>query len=140
MTGKGSKDKGARGEREFWHFLEGLGYEGIRRGNVFAGEPDVMGLHPFHLEVKRVEDLDLKKALRQSIAEMERKKDGTLPVVVHRKNRQRWQLTVPAEYVPEVLQALAEYGDAPAPITFTDEWIDTVIKAIRKGNKWNETT
>lgn len=133
MTGKGSKEKGARGEREFWHFLEGLGYQGIRRGNVFAGEPDVMGLPPFHFEVKRVEDLDLNKALRQSIAEMERKKDGTLPVVVHRKNRQKWQLTVPAEYALQVLQALVENGEAPGSITFNQEWIETVIKAVRKG-------
>ncbi len=139
MNGKGSKDKGARGERELWHFLEGLGYKGIRRGNVFAGEPDVMGLWPFHIEVKRVEDLDLNKALRQSIAEMKRKKDGVLPVVFHRKNRQKWKLTVPAEWVLPVLQALAENGEAPGAITFTEEWIETVIKAVRKDSKWSGT-
>lgn len=109
MTGKGSRDKGKRGELELVHLLTGLGFQGIRRGNVFAGEPDVMGLWPFHIECKRVEQLNLWKAMEQSREEMTRKKDGEIPVVFHRKNNQKWLLTIPEEHFGTVISAVVWY-------------------------------
>ena len=109
MTGKGSRDKGKRGELELMHLLTDLGFQGIRRGNVFAGEPDVMGLWPFHIECKRVEQLNLWKAVEQSREEMIRKKDGEIPVVFHRKNNQKWLMTIPEEWFGTVISAVVWY-------------------------------
>ena len=130
MTGKGSRDKGAGGERELVKLLTDLGFQGLRRGNVFAGEPDVMGLWPFHIEVKRVEKLNLKKAVEQSISEMRRKKDGIIPVVFHRKNREKWKMTIPEDYVEIVLRALVKYMDHAKELTFPEEWFELVITSV----------
>ena len=109
MTGKGSRDKGARGELELVHLLTDLGFKGLRRGNVFAGDADVVGLFPFHIEVKRVEKLNLWNAVQQSIAEMHKKKDGVIPVVFHRKNKQKWLMTIPEEWFEVVIKAVIWY-------------------------------
>ena len=133
MTGKGSRDKGAEGERELMHLLEGLGFEGLRRGRIFAGEPDIMGLWPFHIEVKRVEKLNLWNAIQQSIEEMHRKKDGVIPVVFHRKNREKWKMTIPDEHIDTVLLALVCcMKEHPKTLTFPVEWFETVITAVRQ--------
>lgn len=109
MTGKGSRRKGADGERELVHLLTDMGFHGLRRGNVFAGDADVVGLWPFHIEVKRVEKLNLWEAVQQSIREMIKKKDGEIPVVFHRKNNQKWLMTIPEEYFPIVIAAVVWY-------------------------------
>ena len=109
MTGKGSRRKGADGERELVHLLTDLGFQGIRRGNVFAGEPDLLGLWPFHIECKRVEQLNLWKAMEQAREEMIRKKDGQIPVVFHRKNNQKWLMTIPEEWFGTVISAVVWY-------------------------------
>ena len=109
MTGKGSRDKGARGELELVHLLTDLGFQGLRRGNVFAGDADVVGLFPFHIEVKRVEKLNLWNAVQQAIAEMHKKKDGEIPVVFHRKNNQKWLMTIPEEWFGVVISAVVWY-------------------------------
>lgn len=52
---KFSRDKGARGEREFRDLLREHGFE-ARRGQQFAGgndSPDVVTDLPCHVEVKR---------------------------------------------------------------------------------------
>lgn len=84
-----SRQKGARGEREFAEYLRAHGHD-ARRGQQFAGgpeSPDVVSNLPFHWEVKRVEALQLYPALAQAIRDA---KDGTVPVVAHRKNGQEW--------------------------------------------------
>lgn len=55
----------------------------------FGSEPDVSGLEGVHLEIKRVERLNLMNAMRQAINDSARFQDG-VPVVVHRANRQPW--------------------------------------------------
>jgi len=109
MTGKGSRDKGKRGELELVHLLKDLGFQGIRRGNVFANEPDVMGLWPFHIECKRVEKLNIYSAVEQAIREMHKKKDGEIPVVFHRKNNQKWLMTIPEDYFNTIISAVVWY-------------------------------
>ena len=55
--GKSSREKGARSERELVHILrDQYGYD-VRRGYVFHGEPDVVGLDGIHVEVKAVEQI-----------------------------------------------------------------------------------
>ena len=60
---------------------------------TFGEVPDLTGLPGIHIEVKRVERLNLEEAMRQSIRDAERFKDGW-PCVVHRKNRFPWLVTM----------------------------------------------
>ena len=88
-----SRDKGKRGELEAAHLLKEYGYD-ARRGQQFAGingDADVVGLPGIHLEVKRVEKLNIDEALEQSIRDA---RDEEVPVVMHRKNRTKWKVTM----------------------------------------------
>ena len=84
--------KGRRGEREIAKYLREHGYAG-KRGQQFKGgadSPDVEGLPGFHIEVKRVERLDLQAAMEQSI----RDAGNDTPIVVHRRNNDYWKVTM----------------------------------------------
>ena len=94
--GKASREKGKRGEREASNFFKYYGYE-TRRGVQYHGgpdSPDVVGLPDMHIEVKRVESLQLYKALAQSKDDSDA---AELPIVMHRKNNQDWVIIQPAE-------------------------------------------
>lgn len=91
-----SKSKGKRGELEIAHIMQGYGYD-ARRGQQFAGingDADVVGVPHLHLEIKRVKALNLDKAMEQSIRDA---RDGEIPVVMHRKDRQPWRVTLSLE-------------------------------------------
>jgi len=85
-----SRNKGKRGELEFAHWLTDRGYKS-RRGQQHKGTPDspdvITDLEGVHFEVKRVERLELHKALQQAIDE---KGEGEMPVVAYRRNRSEW--------------------------------------------------
>lgn len=88
-----SKKKGSAGELEIVHILKDFGFESARRGQQFSGlngDEDVVcdELKELHLEIKRVEKLQLEKAMEQSIKDSEIK--GKIPTVFHRKNRSFW--------------------------------------------------
>ena len=88
-----SRDKGKRGELEAAHLLQKYGYE-TRRGQQFSGangDADVVGLPDIHLEIKRVEKLNIDEALAQSIRDA---REAEIPVVMHRKNRTEWKITM----------------------------------------------
>lgn len=88
-----SRSKGKRGELEAAHLLQKYGYD-ARRGQQFSGangDADVVGLPHIHLEVKRVEKLNIDEALDQSVSDA---RDGETPVVLHRKNRKEWKVTM----------------------------------------------
>lgn len=88
-----SRQKGARGEREIASYLREHGYE-ARRGQQFSGangDADVVGLPGIHIEVKRVERLNLYDAMEQSVRDA---RDGEIPVVMHRKDRKEWLVTM----------------------------------------------
>lgn len=90
-----SRRKGKAGELELAHFLTEHGWES-RRGVQFKGgpeSPDVIGLPGIHIECKRVERLDLDEAMEQSI----RDSGEDIPVVMHRKNRKEWKVTMRLE-------------------------------------------
>lgn len=89
-----SKQKGNRGERELAEILRGYGYD-ARRGLQFQGgqiEADVVGIPGVHIEVKRVERLNIYAAYEQSAHDA---KQGEIPAVIHRRNRQPWLVTLP---------------------------------------------
>jgi Holliday junction resolvase len=89
-----SKQKGARGEREFAAVCREHGYE-ARRGQQYNGieGEDVIGLPGIHIEVKRVERLNIEEAMSQSIGDAQ----GNIPIVAHRKNNCEWLITMRAE-------------------------------------------
>jgi Holliday junction resolvase len=95
--GKTSRDKGKRGERELAGILKSYGYD-CHRGVQYHGgpeSPDVVGLPGIHIEVKRVERLNIENAVDQAVSDS----DGTdnLAAVFHRKNKRGWNVTMPLE-------------------------------------------
>ena len=88
-----SRAKGAAGERELAKILREQGYD-TRRGQQYSGangDADVVGLPGIHIECKRVQALNLSKAMEQ--AERDAKEDEA-PAVFHRKNREPWRVTM----------------------------------------------
>lgn len=98
-----SKQKGARGEREFAQFLRDHGYTDARRGQQYNGldGEDVVGLPGYHCEVKRVERLNIYDAMDQSINDA---KDKQVPIVCHKKNRKNWLIILRAEDFIKILK------------------------------------
>lgn len=90
--GSSQRNKGAAGERELAKVLNRYGFD-VHRGHVFYHEPDLIGIPGIHIECKRVEKLDIKKAMAQAIEEAA-KKDGGKPCVFHRVNRGEWKVTM----------------------------------------------
>ena len=102
-----SRTKGKRGELEAAHLLKEYGYE-ARRGQQFSGangDPDVVGLPGVHIEVKRVEKLNLYEAVAQSVRDA---KEGEIPIVLHRKNRAKWLVTMQFEEWMKLYKAREE--------------------------------
>ena len=94
--GKASRNKGKNGELEIAHILrDTYGYD-TKRGYVFYHQSDVVGLPGIHIEVKRVERLNVSAAMQQSVNEANTKADG-IPTLFHRKNREGWLVTMRLE-------------------------------------------
>ena len=89
--------KGADGERELATVLNKYGFQTARGGSqTFGTVPDVTGLPGIHIEVKRVERLNIGEAMTQAVKDSERFNDG-MPTVFHRRNRQPWLVTMRLE-------------------------------------------
>ena len=105
--GKRSRDKGKRGEREVAKIFRDAGYP-ARRSVQYNGRPgtaaDVIGVPGMHLEIKFVEKESVrawyKQAERDAAASPEQKK----PVVVHRKSREPWLVTLSLEDFVRLLE------------------------------------
>lgn len=94
--GKMSRDKGKRGELELANLLRLHGYD-ARRGQQFSGangDPDVVGLPGIHIEVKRVEKLNLYQAMEQAKSDA---REDEAPAVFHRRNGKYWLVTMELE-------------------------------------------
>ena len=91
-----SRQKGKRGELEVKNLLNSYGYS-CRRGQQYCGangDADVVGLPGIHVEVKRVQKLNIYDAVDQAKRD---KKTEELPSVFHRKNNCEWLVTMPFE-------------------------------------------
>ncbi len=91
-----SRNKGAAGERELANKLKEYGFN-CRRGQQFCGangDADVVGLDGVHIECKRVERLNLTDAMDQAKRDA---KEDEIPVVMHRKNKETWKVTMELE-------------------------------------------
>ncbi len=90
-----SKEKGKRGEREFALLCRDYGIKKARRGQQYSGIEgrDVVGLQGIHVEVKRAERINVEKALKQAEKDNQGK---DMPIVAHRRNREKWKVTMRA--------------------------------------------
>lgn len=101
-----SRQKGARGERELAGILREYGFDSHRcqKYSGVSGDADVVGLPGIHVEVKRVERLNISEAIKQSQRDA---RPGELPAVFHRKNREEWLVTMPLGVWMELYQQSA---------------------------------
>lgn len=94
IIGRTAQRKGARGERELSAILQEYGYEAERGGSMtFGAVPDVVGLPGVHVEVKRVERLNVPEAFNQAVRDADKFHDG-MPALFHRRNRSPWLVTM----------------------------------------------
>ena len=88
-----SKQKGKAGELEFSNLCKEHGFD-TRRSQQYCGinnDADVVGLEGLHIEVKRVERINIDDAMDQAIRD---KKDDEIAIIAHRKNRKPWKVTM----------------------------------------------
>jgi len=106
-----SRQKGAKGEREWAAFCRDKGYKDVRRGQQFSGleGEDCVGLPFIHQEVKRVEKLNINSAMVQSSNDAQ----GKIPIVAHRRNREKWKVTMWADDWFELYKAWEEKHERP---------------------------
>lgn len=101
------KRKGTAGENELAELLRAEGIRAYRNDQIFRGgqgNPDVMaeleGIK-LHVEVKRVEKLNVPEAVHQAERDAEA---GTLPMVAHRRNREKWLVTMPLTAFVQIIK------------------------------------
>ena len=94
VMSKAQQRKGRGGELELAALLREHGYQ-ITAGTPlnYGTEPDLSGLPGIHIEVKRVERLNISEAMDQATRDALRFRDG-LPALFHRRNRQPWLVTM----------------------------------------------
>ena len=88
------KKKGSRGELELANKLKEFGFN-ARRSQQYAGmnnDADIVctELASYHIECKRVQNLNVDKAIDQATRDCGDK----TPVVIHRKNNRPWLVTL----------------------------------------------
>lgn len=100
---KTEKEKGKRGEREVAEILRKHGFPG-RRTAQYCGNTgdasDVVGIDGWHIEVKRVEKMNMQKAIDQATHDAGEKNW----FVAHRKNRSPWYATLPLDTLLELIR------------------------------------
>ena len=93
-----SKKKGAAGEREWANYCKEKGFDARRtaqfNGKELESKADVIGVPGIHMEVKRVEALNIHKAIDQAIRDNH---SVDIPIVAHRKNGTKWLITMTAD-------------------------------------------
>ena len=125
-----SRQKGAQGEREVAKLFRDKGWDReARRGQQFAGgtdSPDVLlpNIEGLHLEVKRVEKLNLYDAMDQAIRDAGDKMDnGGMPAVMYRKNGREWLTIILSEDMEKFATIFCAHG------LIDLEWLDRYANA-----------
>lgn len=111
-----SRRKGADGERELSGILRKHGYKS-RRGQQYcgtSGDADVIGIPDVHIECKRVEKLNIHTAMAQAVRDA---RLGETPVVIHRKNRTEWLVTMRLEDYLDGRKEADEAAGYRSPVT-----------------------
>ena len=91
---KSQQRKGRSGELELIKVLNSHGVPAQPGKAVSIGEsPDITGVPGVHVEVKRVERLNVSAAFAQAVRDAEKFRDGK-PTLFHRRNREDWLVTM----------------------------------------------
>ena len=102
--GAKSHRKGRAAELELSRILQSHGIPAEPGQAVSYGTtPDIVGVDGIHVEVKRRENVNLSAALTQAEEDSRKFGDG-LPAVFHKKNREKWRVTMPLESWIELYQ------------------------------------
>jgi Holliday junction resolvase len=92
-----SRRKGKVGENELARKLREFGFD-VHRSQQYCGNTgeaaDLVGLPGVHIECKRVEQLNIDKAMEQAINDAEKAGKKDMPAVFHRKNGKPWKVTI----------------------------------------------
>lgn len=135
-----SRNKGKRGELELAHKLNEYGYK-CRRGQQFSGingDADVVGLEGIHIECKRVEQLNIDKALEQAVNDA---KGDDIPAVFHRKNGTGWKVTLRLDDFMKMYDAYHwQYHDYTVPVFYSPEDIAECRQRLYNAAHPKETT
>jgi hypothetical protein len=90
-VGKAERDKGLRGEREVFHEFEDAGFT-VRKLEGRGDNLVMIGDFVFHVETKRQETIHIQKWSRQAEEEAP---DFATPLVVYRRSRDPWRVSLP---------------------------------------------
>ena len=126
-----------RGELEVAHLFQKYGYKAERgvQHDGRSGHADVEGVPYIWIEVKRDEDLNVEKAMLQAERDCRARmlNDSTyiVPIVVHKKNRQPWYVTMRLDGLMELCDADPAWSDRPTNGKVTmlfDDWVKVFVK------------
>ena len=110
--GKRSRSRGQRGERELRDKIIEIFGLPTRRGTNLTGQQDIEGGIPgVHHEVKRVERLNIYKAMGQAMGDAD---EHLIPGVFHRKDRAPWMVTFQLDDIIRVadkVRSAVQLGD-----------------------------
>lgn len=99
--GRSSKRKGKIGELEVVNLLKAAGFNAHRSVQYCGATGDapdvVVEGFPLHIEVKRVEKLNLKQAYQQAVHDSKENGKNNIPAVFHRGSHQPWMVTFSLE-------------------------------------------
>jgi Holliday junction resolvase len=104
VSGRPSREKGARGELEVAHILKSWGFDCHRTpnsGGLFI-PGDIVGVEGYSIEVKRTETVRMPAWQRQAQADCPL---GASPVVAWRSNRTEWWAATPLQDFMLLLKA-----------------------------------
>lgn len=128
-----SKKKGSRGELEFVNWLKAHSIN-ARRTQQYCGannDADIVSdLRAIHFEIKRVEKLNISKAIQQS---KEDAKADQYPVVVHRRSREKWLVTMDAEDWLELIDRRKAVRKGIQEISSREEYMVMSAEEAKKG-------
>jgi hypothetical protein len=113
VSGKSSRDKGKRGEREFAGLVNNyLGYQAFERniGQTRSGGYDLITHLPVAIEVKRQERINLTGWIKQAMQQAE--DECLVPCVAWRRNTEGWRVAV--------IMTVSEFSE------YVSEWADEV--------------
>lgn len=108
-----SRRKGKRGELELCKWLRDNWDVDVRRGQQFCGangDADITGVTGLHIECKRVEALNISKAILQAVTDARR---GETPAVFHRRSGDQWLITIRASDAFQFSECIAGVKGTP---------------------------
>lgn len=116
-----SKQKGKRYELEIAKYFRELGFDKARRsvqynGQVEEGQADIVGVPFLHIECKHNEKLNVEEAMQQALRDNKNK--NKIPVVIHRKNREKSKVTMRLD---DFMKIYGEYYSSLMLVGMKDE-------------------